>query len=445
MKRLIVTACVGLLLAACTDKPNTESGGTTAADGAGGSMMGSGGALGGGGGAPGGGEAVGGGGAGASVGNGGAGGGGDLKPSTIGLVAPAPQSGTISAGHCAIDPKGNIYVTWQQGQGNKQDIWLTQSTDGGKTFQSPIAVENGPATPIGGWDGSRKPYVATAGTRVVVAYGTTPNGYSGVRISTTLAPLTLGSLIKIGSPATSDVEEFQKPVFSPQGNIWVTWHWTTPGGEAKMVSREEANWAYESASGNGTPGEPCDCCPHDIRVNAAGDTLVAYRNNVNNIRDHWVSRDPGSNSGFGAALQASTTNWEIFACPVNGPRLSETPGGTQLMTWADPTSGSWRVWLAESKDGGVSWSGDDLIVDAGTDQKLPSIATSAGGRIHVVYDQGDLNGQLTASDDDGATFAAPILVMTNDGKLGRMELCRGPTRTGMVGVTAAGSLWWAGY
>ncbi len=320
---------------------------------------------------------------------------------------------------------------------------MSYSSDGGQSFAAPIPIENGPDTPIGGWGPARRPYIATDGQRVAVSWGTAPNGYSGVRISTSLDPLTFGPKVEVGTPDTGDVEEFQKVMFDPDGDVWVSWHWTVPGvSEAKVVSREEDGWAHEVIT-DGAPGEPCDCCPHDMRVNQAGDTLVAYRNNINNLRDHWVVGSPDSGASFGTPVQGSSTGWEIPACPVSGPRLAETSGGRQLLTWADPTSGESRVWIGYSDDGGATWGGDALVRDEGGPQSLPKITTEAGGRILLAYDQDNV-GHLTGSLDDGATFLEPVTISSDDGALFRLELCSGPTRSGLVGVTAAGSIWWAG-
>ena len=234
-------------------------------------------------------------------------------------------------------------------------------------------------------------------------------------------------------------------MFTAQGNVWVVWHKTVIDvSEEISVSREEDGWAHEDLTGGPTPGEPCECCPLDARANAAGDVLVAYRNNIDNVRDHFVFRDPAGPAGFGAAVAGSSTNWFIPACPLNGPRLSETQGGTQLLTWSDPTNGESRIWVAQSDDGGASWSGDHVVVDAGSAQESPSITTDAGGRVWVTYDQAG-SGRLSASDDDGGSFGGQAsAISTDDGELVRMELCSGPTRTGLVGVAPGGSLWWAG-
>ena len=82
--------------------------------------------------------------------------------------------------HCAVDPGGEIYVTWQQDAGGgNQDIYVSHSGDGGQSFGAPVVIEQGPLNPLGGWGTpDRKPYVAADGARVAVTFGSWPNGSS---------------------------------------------------------------------------------------------------------------------------------------------------------------------------------------------------------------------------------------------------------------------------
>ena len=148
----------------------------------------------------------------------------------------------------------------------------------------------------------------------------------------------------------------------------------------------------------------------------------------------------------------------LFPAPgyfvVNNDRLLRTASGRLVapaafhrLRGADPLSvksfdprGIALFYLSD--DDGASWSADHLVLDEGGGQETPSITTGGGGRVWVTFAQAN-SGRLTASDDGGQSFASAIPVATADGDLVRMELCSGPTRTGLVGTSPAGSLWWA--
>ena len=353
-------------------------------------------------------------------------------------VAAAPAGGTIYVGHCDIDDAGDIYVTWQQEDGG-QDVWLSRSQDGGASFQAPIGIETGPENPMGGWGNSRKPYVTADGTRVAVVYGTSAPISSRVVVSTSLAPLTFAPAVDIGTADTSDVEEFAKPVFQSDGSLAVFFHRTLPGLEEIMVSRESDGWTAESLLGS-APGQPCDCCPQDVLTNQAGTTLLAYRNNISNVRDHFVARAPD----FSSSVAGSATHWTTFACPVDGPRLGENDGGDQLLVWADPTQGASRVWISDSTNDGLTWGGDRMVEDAGAGQHRPTIALAEDGTVWVAMDRSGDDALLVSSTDGGATFGGATELITADGALDAAELCSGGGRTGLVGITPGGDLYWIG-
>ena len=197
------------------------------------------------------------------------------EPSFVTQIASS-AGGEIKVGHCAVAPGGTIYAVWQVDPGSgQQDIWLSQSTDGGQSFEAALPIENGPINPLGGWGSAdRKPYVATDGNRVAVAFGDYPNGSSWLALSTALDPLGFGPLVAVGSPDTADVEEFQKPIFRPDGNLWVAWHWThgNPVEEDVVISREENGWAYEGIS-DAAPGATNNSCMQESRKLAQLATL----------------------------------------------------------------------------------------------------------------------------------------------------------------------------
>jgi len=360
-------------------------------------------------------------------------------PTTINTrIAAAPSGGEIHVGHCDIDDTGTIYVVWQQ-EDEGQDVWFSRSKDGGETFETPIGIETGPENPYGGWGNSRKPYVISDGLRVAVVYGVKN---SKAVLSVSLEPLQFSTPAVVGTASEMDVEEFVKPLFDQDGNLEVFFHHTQFGNEAIMISREKDGWSPEPILGE-TPGQPCDCCPHDIRMNKLGTRLLAYRNNIENVRDQYVTR-AAADSPFNTAVPGSHTNWTIYACPVDGPRLGENTAGDQLLVWSDPTSGKGRIWISNSFDDGVTWEGDRIIADMGQSQHRPSITLAGDGTLWVTMDQkgGSPLSLISKSSNGGQTFEPPATIMTEEGALNAVELCSGGGKTGLVGVTPTGSLYW---
>ena len=44
--------------------------------------------------------------------------------------------------------------------------------------------------------------------------------------------------------------------------------------------------------------EPCDCCQPDLEISDNGDIYLAYRNNINDIRDTYIAIKPSGSESF---------------------------------------------------------------------------------------------------------------------------------------------------
>jgi len=106
----------------------------------------------------------------------------------------------------------------------------------------------------------------------------------------------------------------------------------------------------------------CDCCSTDAILTGTDATLVAYRDRTTSeIRDISVASLNGST--WAAPRTIHSDNWNIAACPVNGPAL--TNDGEQVaVAWFSAAQGIAVVNVAFSKNGGQTF-GDPIRVDHG--------------------------------------------------------------------------------
>jgi hypothetical protein len=104
----------------------------------------------------------------------------------------------------------------------------------------------------------------------------------------------------------------------------------------------------------------CDCCPTTAVMTSDG-PLVAYRDRgTGETRDIYVSRLEGKTWPTPQAAHAD--NWQIAACPVNGPRLS-VRGREVALAWFTGKDDVGRSFVAFSKDAGRSF-GAPIRLDA---------------------------------------------------------------------------------
>ena len=97
----------------------------------------------------------------------------------------------------------------------------------------------------------------------------------------------------------------------------------------------------------------CDCCQTDVTMTAAG-PLAAYRNrNENEIRDIYVAH--AQDGAWQAGQPLGDDNWEIAACPVNGPALAANKDKVAI-AWFTGVGDIPKVLMATSADSGRSFS-----------------------------------------------------------------------------------------
>ena len=136
-----------------------------------------------------------------------------------------------------------------------------------------------------------------------------------------------------------------------------------------------------------------------------------YQNNAGlTMRDPVVFIARPGDSSFTEEVKMSTTSWQLEACPQKGVRLAEG-GGMLYGTWADTTDGLYKVWFAESSDGGSSWSQEVAIAPTLSAHNSPNIAADDAGNVWVVVDQSGPTYLVHRS--SGATTFDPPLHLTN--------------------------------
>lgn len=145
-------------------------------------------------------------------------------------------------------------------------------------------------------------------------------------------------------------------------------HGELGGGEMSVRA------AIYDPSGNQVSEAPvdlrvCECCPTAAAVTADG-PIVAYRDrSATEIRDIYVSRLVAGTWSEPAPVHRD--NWQIAACPVNGPALSAN-GKNVALAWFTAKGDEGHTYVSFSLDSGRSF---------GTPVRLDDV--SALGRVDV--------------------------------------------------------------
>jgi len=105
----------------------------------------------------------------------------------------------------------------------------------------------------------------------------------------------------------------------------------------------------------------CDCCGTSVTRTKNG-FIAAYRNRTENeIRDIYVSRF--LNGEWSDPVPVHNDNWEIAACPVNGPSVVAN-NETVAVAWYTGANETAKVKIALSTDEGKSF-GEAITIDNG--------------------------------------------------------------------------------
>lgn len=137
------------------------------------------------------------------------------------------------------------------------------------------------------------------------------------------------------------------------------------GTTTKDESMRAMHVATTSIGPDGSLGEErlldtrnCDCCQVAATVTTRG-PVVAYRDRtVDEVRDIAVVRRDGGTWSEPAIVHHD--NWQIAACPVNGPALASR-GDTVVIAWFTGAQDTARVRVAFSTDAGATFGAPQRI------------------------------------------------------------------------------------
>jgi hypothetical protein len=281
----------------------------------------------------------------------------------------------------AFAPDGTLYVTYVNlvGNGNRPDnLWISSSTDGGRTLSPPTRVAG----------------ALTFMPRVTV---------------------------------------------DPEGRVYATWLQADEVGLLRYAGRPPEIVTARSDDGGRTFSSPVRVSdPQRERVVAPspvidddGHLVVMYQDLKANRRDFENQPGPAAELPFALVLTRSTDGGrtfvpgtelesDILATRRFLPFLPELPqlaasDGKLYATWADGRDGDDDVFLRSSSDGGASWTAPVKVNDNGADgtaQFLPKVDVGPDDRVNILFLDGRndprqkklLDAYLATSTDGGKTF-----------------------------------------
>ena len=351
-------------------------------------------------------------------------------------VDDAPAGAMWGGADVAIADDGTILVSWVDARTSERQLYLVRSDDLGDTFGSSMMVPTEGNPVAQPWT---QPTLDIVGTTVgITAMEWTPGPETrGFGYTADLSDLQFGPGIQV---ADNTIEVVHGGL-DPNGELWLAWIDYPPFGATVYLANPGNNYTATPMIFDGLPGVACPCCPLALDWTAAGEAMLAWRHNVDDIRNIAFAKSSPGGYSLGNATIATSTDWFFIGCPANGPELTELSDGTIALVWSDSSSGKALVYLSTSSDSGVSWSPEKVVAPSMVDAQLnPVVHQGVGGDVYIGLES---NGTMPVaiSTDGGTTFADPVEYVTPDGALDWIAYANGAGMTVVVGQTEAGSVW----
>ena len=219
-----------------------------------------------------------------------------------------------------------IHLTWVSVYGNTKNIMYSNSQDLGENFSVPIQVNYLSNNIIAyGQSGSK---IEVYNENIFITYIDDRSGSWLIYLNVSSDNgLTWEEEIVISD--TAYLNGYQDFEIDNNGNLHLIYYNFASNNHLEDVRYRFApsdnnDWNFSPSIALGIVNaqmEPCDCCQPDLEIDNNGNVYVAYRNNVQNLRDTYLSVKRLDEDGFNENYQVSYFQDYIPYCPSSGPDI----------------------------------------------------------------------------------------------------------------------------
>jgi hypothetical protein len=180
-------------------------------------------------------------------------------------------------------------------------------------------------------------------------------------------------------------------------------------------------------------GGTCECCGQDIAVSPEGHVYMAFRSNIKDRRDIWVSRSMDGGNTFEEAILIQSGRWNLAACPMSGPNITLDGKEDLHVAWMDDrddsSSGNAGAYYARLPKNSRTATPNQKLSRSSEFPRYPDVATTKdGSRVEAVYNVELKQIQFNSSiSDEGVAPGSTISPSTKSQEYGRITI--GPDGT----------------
>ena len=316
------------------------------------------------------------------------------KPAALTRVS-APDADSAEP-NMAAAPGGGVYLVWVEHAGGDADVFL-QKFDTGKNPVGEKTRVNPQAGKATAWRGDPPSVVVGANKTVYIGWtarvetdeGTANDLYLSVSRD---GGKSFNAPVKVNDDTLPAVHGMHALMVDKNNNIYFSWlderylkhenhehhkktEDKTDAAQTQPHHKMEMNReVYFTVSKDGgktfaankkLAGDACPCCKTSIIAAPDGRIYVSWRQVLpNNYRHIAVASSSDGGKTFAAPMIVSDDKWQIEGCPVSGAALAVGANNTLKVVWYSAgEAGKTGLYWAESKDGGATFSPRRLLYE----------------------------------------------------------------------------------
>ena len=318
-----------------------------------------------------------------------------------------------------FDSSGRLWLAFIEGN----VVYVTSSDDQGESFSTAVAVNTKPEKIDANGEGRPKIIATTDGTLLITWTQKLKKRFSGlIRFSrSTNGGKSFSTPITVNDDGIITGHRFDALAIAPSGEILVAWIDKRDRHSAHLEGDSYAGAAiYVAVSSDGgqtfKPNRKlkdhiCECCRMSFAFDSSGKASLLFRDLFDNgMRDHSLAQGVGESS-TAQIHRVTFDDWKINACPHHGPSFWIDSRDVYHITWftAGDRSGT-GVFYARSTDGGRTFPEPTRV---GTERATHPFILGLDSQAYLVWKEVDGQGstvKLQASNDAGKSWSSATTV-----------------------------------
>ena len=219
---------------------------------------------------------------------------------------------------------GTIHLVWVNNAGNGRNIMYASSQDEGEVFSEPIQINQISNNVIAFNDAG--PKIKVRNNELFIIYTDMRDNLMKIYINHSADNgLTWSEDILVSDQ--SYMQKFPDLEVDQYGKLHLVYY---SYGEdylfhsVRYATAESNSISFSPSAEMGIVNGaqiPCECCQTDLEIAENNDIYFSFRNNINNIRDHYIAIKTQNSENFDNLVQVSNYGDYIEGCPNSGPSL----------------------------------------------------------------------------------------------------------------------------